>query len=501
MSVSIVPKPKSVHILDGSFTVDSSTKVYCEREADDVADYLTSKLLRAPKGHTSTIVRLRLDRSIELDTEGYRLNIFPGEAVILAPSVQGLFWGVQSFLQLLPPNIYRKATIDCEPWHIPTLEIVDEPRFKWRGAHLDVARHFMPKEFVLKFIDLLALHKLNTFHWHLTEDQGWRIEIKKYPKLTQIGAWRKETMVGHYNDQAFDGKPHGGYYTQDDVREIVAYAKSRFITVIPEIEMPGHARAAIASYPELGNSGVMLEVGTKWGVIEEVYNVEDSTISFLKDVLDEVLELFPSQFIHIGGDECPKKEWKESPRAQELMKERGLNDEEELQSWFIRQIDQYLAEKGRRLVGWDEILEGGLAPGATVMSWRGEEGGIAAAKAGHDVVMTPGSHTYLDHYQGPKETEPVAIGGFTDIAKCYDYEPIPSELNEEEAKHVLGSQAQLWTEYMPNPKHVEYMAFPRLSALSEVYWTLGAKDYEEFAERLEHHLSRLDVLDVNYRRP
>ncbi len=320
----------------------------------------------------------------------------------------------------------------------------------------------MPKEVVLKLIDLIALHKMNVLHLHLTEDQGWRIEIKRYPRLTSVGAWRKESMVGHYEENLFDGIPYGGFYTQDDIREIVRYAADRFVNVVPEIEMPGHSEAAIAAYPELGNTSQPVEVRTRWGVSEDVYNVDDSTIQFLKNVLDEVLELFPSKLIHIGGDEAPKTQWHASAAAQEKMKQLGLKDEHELQGWFIRQIDAYLTAHGRRLVGWDEILEGGLAPGATVMSWRGEQGGLAAARAGHDVVMTPGESTYFDHYQSrDHKAEGIAIGGFLPLEKVYAYEPVPKELSPEEAQHVLGSQGQLWTEYIPDPKRLEYM-MPRI---------------------------------------
>jgi hexosaminidase len=401
-------------------------------------------------------------------------------------------------------DVYRSAPIGTLDWRIPCVEIEDIPRFGWRGAHLDVARHFMPKSFIKKFIDLLALHKLNTFHWHLTEDQGWRIEIKRYPRLTEVGAWRKETVVGHYRsveNPVYDGRPHGGFYTQEDISEIVAYAQERCINVIPEIEMPGHAQAAITAYPELGNTGRPAEVRTIWGISEEVFNVNETTIEFLQNVLTEVLELFPSEFIHIGGDECPKRQWRESPDAQARMRELGLADEEELQGYFIRRMDTFLTGRGRRLVGWDEILEGGLAPNATVMSWRGEDGGIAAAKAGHDVVMAPNIYTYLDYYQSEDwETEPLAIGGYVPLEKVYHYEPVPAALSAAEGRHVLGTQGQLWTEYMPDYRQVEYMAFPRLCALAEVAWTPPQhKDYGEFSSRLTAHLKRLDVLDVNYR--
>jgi hexosaminidase len=419
----------------------------------------------------------------------------------------GLFYGVQSLLQLLPPAIFRAAPIGKDEWVIPAVEIEDRPRFGWRGAHLDVARHFMPKSFVLKFIDLLALHKLNTFHWHLTDDQGWRIEIERYPRLAEVGAWRKETLVGHWRttrqNPQYDGVRHGGYYSQDDVREVVAYAAARHVNVVPEIEMPGHAQAAIAAYPELGNDpSRRVEAAREWGIKEDICNAEESTILFMQNVLEEVLALFPSEFIHVGGDEAPKKQWKASPAAQARIRELGLKDEDELQSYFIRRMDVYLTERGRRLVGWDEILEGGLAPNATVMSWRGEKGGIAAASAGHDVVMAPNTYTYLDYYQSEdKENEPLAIGGYLPLKTVYGYDPTAA-LPAEAVDRVLGTQAQLWTEYLPSPRSVEYMAFPRLSALAEVAWTPSArKDFSDFLDRLSGHLARLEALDVNYRRP
>jgi len=354
----------------------------------------------------------------------------------------------------------------------------------------------------------MALHKLNVFHWHLTEDQGWRLEIKKYPKLTSVGARRKDTALGpppdgegaKFKGWKFTGRPHEGFYTQDDVREVVRYAADRFIEVVPEIEMPGHARAALAAYPEMGNTGKPVEVATTWGVFTEVYGVEDKTLNFIKDILTEVLALFPSKFIHVGGDECPKTEWKQSPAAQARMKALGLKNEEELQSWFIKQIDSWLTERGRRLIGWDEILQGGLAPGAAVMSWQGEEGGIAAAKAGHDVVMAPHQYVYFDHAQAKGPQEPVSIGGFNPIEKVYSYDPIPKALTPEQAAHVLGAQAQLWTEYIPNGRHLEYMAWPRLCALAEVVWSpQKSREWRGFEARLRPHLERLRALDVNFR--
>jgi hexosaminidase len=508
-SPSFVPYPVLWEPGKGVFRLDERTAIVAPGEAEALGFRLRSYLapatglpLRVSARGGANAIHLRLDGKQQgLGPEGYRLAVKGDRVEIAAPEKAGLFYGIQTLRQMLPSAVFRQGRVEGVGWTVPQGTVEDKPRFSWRGGHLDVGRHFFPKEFLLKFIDLLALHKLNVFHLHLTEDQGWRIEIKRYPKLTQVGAWRKDTMLT-YNPPTYTGKPHGGFYTQDDLREVVAYAKERFVTVVPEIEMPGHSQAAIAAYPELGNDpGRQLEVATRWGVIPHVYNVEDSTIRFLQNVLDEVLDIFPSTFIHVGGDECPKDEWRASPRAQARIKELGLKDEHELQSWFIKQMDTFLTSKGRRLIGWDEILEGGLAPGATVMSWRGEEGGIAAAKAGHDVVMAPNDFTYFDHYQGPKEKEPHAIGGFTDIEQVYGYEPVPAALQGDLAKHELGSQFQLWSEYFPNAKHVEYMAFPRACAMAEVLWSpREARNYNGFLARLPFHLDRLTGLDVNYRR-
>jgi hexosaminidase len=586
-SFAIVPKPVRLTPGEGAFGFSPATVIVAPRGAA-AAGHLLADRLAAAAGFrlkvqgssvaTSGVVELRLDRALTgLGAEGYRLSVTPERVALAAAHTTGLFYAVQTLLQLLPPAIFRSAVAESVNWNIApersvnwnipggrsvnwntpgpdsvnwntpaersvnwntpgtdsvnwntpaersvnwntvgpesvnwnirSVEIEDYPRFGWRGAMLDVARHFMPKEFVLKFIDLIALHKLNVLHLHLTDDQGWRLEIKRYPRLTEVGAWRKETLVGKYQRDAaaetYDGKPHGGFYTQADVREIVAYANARGVHIVPEIEMPGHGQAAIAAYPELGNTGQQLPVRTRWGICENVFNVEESTIQFLQNVLAEVLDLFPSPFIHIGGDEAPKTQWKASPAAQTRMRELGLQNEDELQSYFVRRMDAFLNSRGRRLVGWDEILEGGLAPNATVMSWRGEDGGIVAAKAGHDVVMAPNRHTYLDYYQSEdRTTEPLAIGGYIPLAKVYDYEPIPAALSAEEAQHVLGAQGQLWTEYMPTPKQVEYMAFPRLCALAEVLWTpAAAKEYAGFMARLPTHLQRLRILDVNFRQP
>jgi hexosaminidase len=515
--IAIVPQPVSVKPGAGAFTVTAKTVIWTDRATAELGRRLAGYLepavgftlpVRTGAANTGNrIVLVRDPRLTRLGPEGYTLEVAPGRVVVRAPELAGVFYGIQTIRQLLPPQIFREARVDGASWTMPAVRVEDMPRFQWRGLHLDVGRHFMPKEFVKKYIDLLALHKMNTFHWHLTEDQGWRIEIRKYPKLTEVGAWRKETIVGRQaNDPAewrFDGTKHGGYYTQDDVREIVAYAKDRFVNVVPEIEMPGHAVAAIAAYPERGIDLAPAEVATHWGVFDNILNPDDSTIRFMQDVLTEVMELFPSRFIHVGGDEADKTRWKASPRVQARIKELGLKNEDELQSWFIHQIDAFLTAKGRRLVGWDEILEGGLAPGATVMSWRGVKGGLAAARDGHDVVMTPTSHTYFDYYQTrDQQGEQLAIGGFLPLETVYAYEPVPAELEPQFVKHILGAQGQLWTEYLKTPKHVEYMAFPRACALAEVVWTpAAARNFADFSVRLTTHLQRLGIVDVNYRAP
>jgi hexosaminidase len=488
-SAALIPFPAKPTLRSGSFALDPATSVVVSDDLRVQAELLRDQIrpaigfgLPIRSSSTGSRIALALDPSLaSLGAEGYRLTVDTEEVAIRAPKAAGILHGSQTLRQLLPPEIFRRAPVVGASWTIPAVEIEDRPRFGWRGSHLDVARHFMPKEFVLKHIDLLALHKFNVFHWHLTDDQGWRIDIQKYPKLTAVGA-------------------HAGFYAQDDVREVVRYAADRGITVLPEIEMPGHATAAIAAYPELGNTGKPIEVRTKWGISEHVLGVTDNVLRFFENVLEEVLDLFPSEFIHVGGDECPRTEWRQTPAAQERMKKEGLKNEDELQSWFIRHFDSWLAKRGRRLVGWDEILEGGLAPGATVMSWRGEHGGIVAAKAGHDVVMAPEKPTYLDHLQSELPTEPAGHGGHNSLEHVYAYEPVPKEFSVEEAKHVLGAQGQLWTEYMPDPKHVEYMAWPRLAALAEVLWSPPeTRDLASFRSRLKTHFERLAILDVNYR--
>lgn len=513
---AIIPLPVHVSVSGGSdFVITATTRIRVVWATLPIGHQLAAWLAPATGFWLPVVTDENLqdgditlsiggDRS-RLGPEGYTLSSSRRGVEIRAAEPAGVFYGVQTLRQLLPPPIFRDAELERASWRVPAVRIEDWPRFAWRGAHLDVARHFMPKEFVKRYIDLLALHKLNTFHWHLTDDQGWRIEILKYPRLTQVGAWRRETMIPPFNrdpaKRRYDGIPHGGYYTQDDIREIVAYAAARYVNVVPEIEMPGHSVAAIAAYPQLGVTGEAADVVTYWGVFENILNADDATIAFYQDVLTEVMGLFPSKFIHVGGDEAAKKLWDSSPSIRARIRALGLKDSHELQSWFIRQMDTFLASHGRRLIGWDEILEGGLAPGATVMSWRGVAGGIAAARQGHDVVMTPTRNTYLDYYQSQERTrEPVAIGGFLPIDSVYAFDPYPAGLEERFRSHVLGAQVQLWTEYVPTPHHAEYMAYPRTSALSEVVWTpLARKDIQDFRRRLAVHVQRLDALGVHYR--
>jgi hexosaminidase len=385
---------------------------------------------------------------------------------------------------------------------LPATSIYDYPRFAYRGMHLDCGRHFFPVSFIKEYLDMMARYKYNTFHWHLTEDQGWRIEIKKYPRLTSIGSQRKQTVIGH-NSPEYDGKPYGGYYTQEDIREVVKYAADRFITVVPEIEMPGHALAALTAYPLLGCTNGPYEVGTKWGVFKDVFCPgKESTFQFLENVLTEVMDLFPSHYIHIGGDECPKDRWKTCPYCQKRIKELGLHNEEELQSYVITRMEKFLNAHGREIIGWDEILEGGLAPNATVMSWRGEKGGIAAAQQKHDVIMTPGQWCYFDHAQSHDPHEPLNIGGYLPMSKVYGYDPVPQELSATEKKYIVGVQANLWSEYIPSVKQAEYMIMPRMMAMAEVAWTpLKQKDYASFKARLPRQLHYLDQQGIHFRIP
>jgi len=496
---SIIPKPLSQKIGNGSFIFNNDVAIVSEPKLQEVSNYFTLYLkdnynFELSNNNSTKKITFKIDDSINND-EGYELNVSKNNITVKSKHTKGAFYAVQSLLQLLPlPSSSNTFKIAC-------VNIKDEPQYKYRGMHLDVGRHFFSVNFIKKYIDLMARLKMNTFHWHLTEDQGWRIEIKKYPKLQEIAAFRNETLIGHYNDQPhqFDGKPYGGFYTQEQIKEVVAYAKTRQVTIIPEIEMPGHSQAAIAAYPELGCSGEQVEVATKWGVFDEVYCPKESTFKFLEDVIDEVVALFPGKYIHIGGDEAPKTNWKNCEYCQKLIKKEGLKDEHGLQSYFIARMEKYINTKGKQIIGWDEILEGGLAPNATVMSWRGTSGAVQAAKEGHDVILTPGSHCYFDHYQSENENEPLAIGGFLPLEKVYHFNPIPEGLTDKEATYVLGAQGNVWTEYMQTEKQVEYMAYPRAVALSEVLWSSPEhKNYSDFINRLEQYQKRLDLLEVNY---
>ncbi|MEZ7950447.1 MAG: family 20 glycosylhydrolase, partial [Flavobacteriaceae bacterium] len=497
--IGIIPKPLFQEINKGVFVLDENIRFISDTELNEVSDYLklyieeNYQVSFTPQKESKKIVFTSNDTIS--NEEGYELKIEENSILIASKNSKGAFYAVQSLLQLMPIKSNGLAIA------IPCLELQDEPQFKYRGMHLDVGRHFFSVDFIKKYIDLIARLKMNTFHWHLTEDQGWRIEIKKYPKLQEIAAFRNETLVGHYNDQPhkFDGKKYGGFYTQEQIKEVVAYANTRQVTIIPEIEMPGHSQAAIAAYPALGCTGEQVKVATKWGVFDEVYCPKESTFKFLEDVIDEVVALFPGKYIHIGGDEAPKTNWKKCAHCQRLIKEKGLKDEHGLQSYFIARMEKYINTKGKQIIGWDEILEGGLAPNATVMSWRGTSGAVEAAKEGHDVILTPGSHCYFDHYQSDNENEPLAIGGFLPLEKVYHFNPIPKELSDQEASYVLGAQGNVWTEYMQTEKQVEYMAFPRVVALSEVVWSSPEnKNYTDFINRLEQYQKRLDQLDVNY---
>ncbi|MBP6025005.1 beta-N-acetylhexosaminidase [Ferruginibacter sp.] len=518
--LNIVPIPASIKINKGSFLFSSSTVIVIKNGVDDYSADLFNTYLKAKFGYKLKKVKAALKNYIQLTTvqtlvpgkEGaYSLNINSKSITIYGQPVSGTFYGLQTLMQLLP----AEAKKSFRPvYNITALEITDEPRFKYRGMHLDVARHFMPVDFIKKYIDYLAAYKFNTFHWHLTDDQGWRIEIKKYPLLTSVGGYRNGTITGRYPGKGNTNTKHGGFYTQQQIKEIIKYAADRFITVIPEIEMPGHASAAIAAYPELScfpNEDTQIakdciwsgptkgkQVQQTWGVFEDVFTPTDYTFNFLQNVLDEVIVLFPSKYIHIGGDECPKEAWKRSAFCQQLIKEKNLKDEHGLQSYFIQRIEKYINGKGKKIIGWDEILEGGLAPNSTVMSWRGEEGGIEAAKQNHDVIMTPGSHCYFDHSQSKNE-DSVTIGGYLPLETVYIYEPIPAVLNAEQAKHVLGAQGNLWTEYINNTSKVEYMIFPRMMALSEVLWSPKEKrNWNDFERRLPALLERLEKNGINY---
>lgn len=500
--VNIIPEPVQVKVQSGSLVLNSSYSIEDNSNTftGEIAIFKeqVKELLPFSFSETKSKKKIQLLLNLTLEhPEAYFLTIYKN-GIVIEGSQAGVFYGLQSLLQLISANA-KKNSVSVE---LPLVSIEDHPGYAWRGMHLDVCRHFFTKEEVKKYLDYLALHKLNTFHWHLTEDQGWRIEIKKYPLLTSIGSKRSGTIVGPYSTTApSDNIPHEGFYTQEDIREVVAYASARHITVVPEIEMPGHALAALSAYPEFSCTGGPFTPAITWGVFDDVFCAgNDATFSFLQDVLTEVIPLFPGKYIHIGGDECPKTRWKTCTKCQQRMKGENLKDEHDLQSYFITRMESFINSKGKQIIGWDEILEGGLAPNASVMSWQGTKGGIAAARLQHNVVMSPGQPCYFDHYQvKEKEKEPLAFGGFNSLEAVYQYNPTPAELSDTEKKYILGSQGNVWTEYIPTFSQVEYMALPRMCALAEVLWTPSSKkEYNTFLERLRVHAALMDAKKINY---
>lgn len=514
--VDIIPAPKSVHRQSGEFTLDSRTRIIVDETAKAAGDYLAERLRTAtgfelpflvqssPSPGSRTIVLTSRKAKPDLGAEGYQLEVKRSSVLIRAPQSAGAFYGVQSLLQLFPASIFSPQTVASAKWTAPCVSIEDQPRFPWRGMLLDVARHFFTPQELKQVLDGLALHKINVCQLHLTDDQGWRVEIKKYPRLTEVGAWRKS--IGFNLDPKSshtygpDGR-YGGFYSQEEIRDLVKYARARHITLVPEFEMPGHASAALAAYPQYSCSGGPYFTDMSAGVFAGVFCAgNEETYPFLANILSELTGLFPGQYIHIGGDEVTKENWKGCPRCQALMRREGLRTEHELQSYFVRRIEKTLNAQLRHLIGWSEIREGGLPQNATVMDWIG--GAVEAASAGHDVIMTPTSHCYLDYYQSRNRTnEPPAIGAFIPLQTVYYFEPIPKELDPKFQKHILGAQGNLWTEYIPSLKQVQYMTYPRLCALSEVTWSpASSRDWFDFVRRLNTHCARLEQLGINYRK-
>jgi hexosaminidase len=502
--ISIIPQPTEIIIKDGEFEISKLTVLNYDQKDKDlvrIAGYLNDHLKKyykislQPKVGSTGVIQMKIIKSADIGREGYMMKVDNNGIMITATAPNGIFYGIQSLKQLLPADSSARLLI-------PFLEIKDNPRFSWRGMHLDVGRHFFPVFCIKEYLDNLAMYKLNTFHWHLTEDQGWRLEIKKYPGLTEISSWRDETVIGQNSTKSFDGIGYGGFYTQDQVREIVKYAADRFITVVPEIEMPGHSSAALAAYPELGCTGGPYKVQKTWGIFNDVFCAgKDQSFKFLEDVLTEVCELFPSTYIHIGGDECPKDSWQKCPLCQQKIKNEGLKNEHELQSYFIKRIEKFLISKNRKLIGWEEILEGGLAPEATVMAWkRTGNSASVAAKEHHSVVRCPATFTYFNYYQVQDITnEPPGYKGYLPLEKVYSFEPVPNDLNKEESKYIIGAQACVWSEFIATTRNLEYTIFPRICAISEVVWSPGEKkDFNDFKIRLETDFHRLKLYGINY---
>lgn len=518
LPVEIIPEPVSIEERGGYFNLTSSIDIYTagNPEEDKIAKYfqeqfamvsgfnLEFKKIEDRRNDQGVIFEL-LPEADSLGDEGYLLNVKRRKIELSAYRPTGLFRGLQTLFQLMPPAIYGDKLLENTEWKIPRVVIFDKPRYAWRGMHLDVSRHFFPKDFILRYIDMIAMHKMNVFHWHLTDDNGWRIEIDKYPKLTEIAAWHVDREDTPWREvtppEPGEEATYGGFYTKDEVREVVQYAADRHITVLPEIEMPGHVSEVLAAYPELSCTGgpFYVQPGSYWPNTDIFCAGNEQTFEFLEGVLDEVIELFPCEYIHIGGDEATKTVWENCKKCQKRIKDEGLENEHELQSWFIKRMEKYLNGKGKKLIGWDEILEGGLAPEATVMSWRGFDGGIESARQGHDVVMSPVSHCYFDYYQANPDFEPAGIGGFTTLKMVYGFDPTPPVLNEKEAKHVLGGQGNVWTEYISTPEHAEYMSTPRMTALAEVLWSPKENlDWDSFRGRLNHQFDRFDAMNLNY---
>lgn len=515
-AINLIPQPSRITTTGGYYSLNENTTIAVTPETEQIGHYL-AQIITKHTGWEPTVlplsnrdepdlIILTIDSLTGSGDEGYHLNIDEKQLLLSAASPAGVFYGCQTLRQLLPSRPQEIEQVkQSGTWQIPTLRISDSPRFAWRGMMLDVSRHFFPKEFIKDLIDYLAYHKLNTFHWHLMDDQGWRVEIKQYPKLTEIGAWRveREGQLWHQRPLQEPGETatYGGYYTQEEIREIVAYAKERFITIVPEIEMPAHITCALAAYPELSCTGGPFTVppGSIWPLKDIYCAGRETTFQFLENVLTEIIDLFPSTYIHVGGDEANKGEWEKCDSCQARIIAEGLQNEAELQSYFIRRIERFLKSKNRKLIGWDEILEGGLAPDAAVMSWRGTKGGIAAARAGHEVVMSPVSHCYLNCYQGELYLEPLAQSRYLPLSKVYSFDPVPDQLSAEQARFIIGAQANLWAEFVPTPEHAEYMLFPRLSALSEVLWSPeSTRDWETFRHRIIDFMPFYEFYGINY---
>jgi hexosaminidase len=497
----MIPRPVSSAFGGSGFVLDAGTTLDVGPGLADIAAWLRAAVgpatgITLPAGGGG--ITLRIDPGLR--PQGYALRVTPSGVDLAGGDEAGVFYGAQTLRQLLPAATLRRAAVADGPWWLPEATIADAPRFGWRGVLLDVARHFMPVADVLRFVDLIAFHKLNVLHLHLTDDQGWRLDVPGWPRLAEVGAWRSESMLGSSQHGRYDHRPHGGCYSADDLREIVTYAAARHVTVVPEIDLPGHMQAAIAAYPELGNGAAPAAVRSAWGISAQVLNVSDAALDFCRAVLDETCALFPSRLIGIGGDECPKDEWKASPAAQDRMRAEGLADEHELQAWFIARMADHLATHGRRVYGWDEILEGGgVAKDAVIASWRGMGPAVLAARAGHDVVACPDMSVYLDYRQSEHPDEPTPVGTVLTLADVYAFEPVPAGLTGPDAEKIIGAQANVWTEHMESARRVDYMAFPRLCAFAETVWSSAERDFAEFSTRLGPHLTRLDALGVGYR--